>query len=100
MENNMKVGVGACSIILSEDILTRLQQVSNCDYMNEEIGKIINALIDVYNGYEVYGDIIPAERCMTMISLLRDVQKDYAFLCTLDIEIKLHTVLGSMADDD
>ena len=95
MENNMKVGMGDCSIILNEDILTRLQQVCNCDYMHDNIGEIINALIDVFNGYEVYGDILPADKCMIMISTLRDIQKDYDFLCTLDIEIKLHTVLGS-----
>ena len=84
---------------IDEEIIEKFEQLSDCGYMQEDISKIINAVIEVYNGSEAFGDIIPAEDCMRMISTLREAQKDYAFFAKLKVDKKFKSVLDSASGE-
>ena len=99
-KNNMKVGVGEYSIILNEEIMHRLSMLKDCGYMINDISKVIDAVIEIYNSSETYGEIIPAIDGMALISTLHEAQKDYAFLSSLVVEKQPLSVLVESSQYD
>lgn len=88
-----KIGVGSYSIMLNDEILKRFEWLSECGYMVEELQKVIDKIIEIYDGEFDGGKEISAEDCMQMISILKDAKRDYRFLSTLSIEG--NSVLGN-----
>lgn len=84
-DTTTKVGVGNYTIGLSEDILKRMLMLSECTYMEEDLNRIIERIIELYEGDFDFGDIIPAEDAMRMIATLHEVRKDYRFLTSLSV---------------
>lgn len=85
MSNKMKIGVGAYTIGLNEDIMQRLSNMSECEYMIEDLEKIISKIIDLWQGIYEFGELISAEESMMMINTLHEAKKDYRFLTSLEI---------------
>ena len=81
-----KVAMGAYTISLSEDVLQRFEQLKDSTYMIEDLNRIIDRIIELYQGDYDFGDIIPAEDCMRMINTLHEAKKDYTFLTALNVD--------------
>ena len=86
--NNVKtkVAMGSYTISLSEDILQRFEQLKDSTYMIEDLNRIIDRIVELYQGDYDFGDIIPAEDCMRMINTLHEAKKDYTVLTALNVE--------------
>lgn len=98
--SDIKVGVGNYSIILNEDIMHRLDILKDCQYMKDDLNKVIDTIIELYNEMEGIADLNDIKKCMQMISTLHEAQKDYAFLSSLIIENELQDVFGEAADEE
>ena len=81
----MKIGVGAYTIGLNDEIMQKLSNMSECEYMIEDLEKIISKIIDLWQGIYEFGELISAEESMRMINTLHEAKKDYAFLTSLNI---------------
>lgn len=83
MNEEMKVGIGQYNIVLTEEILARLQVLAECDYMADDLEKVVSKVIELYQGTYEFGDIISAEDSMRIISTLHEAKKDYRFITSL-----------------
>ena len=88
VEESMKVEIGQYNIVLTEEILARLQVLAECDYMAEDLEKVVSKVIELYQGAYDFGDIISAEDSMHIISTLHEAKKDYRFITSLNVKKK------------
>ena len=84
--SGMTIGVGKYSIGLNESIMQRLQLLSECGYMIEQLDMVVGAIVDIFQESDFEGQFLSAEQSMKIISLINDVKKDYKFLTTLDVK--------------
>ena len=84
--NGMTIGVGKYSIGLNESIMQRLQLLSECGYMIEQLDMVVGVIVDIFQESDFEGQFLSAEQSMKIISLINDVKKDYKFLTTLDVK--------------
>lgn len=92
--NKTKVSVGEYSMVLTEDILAKMVLLKECEYMVEDLEKIIKRFIELFQGQFDFGDILPADECMRFISTLHEAKKDYTFLSGLEVEKHPNGVLS------
>ena len=84
--SGMTIGVGKYSIGLNENIMQRLQLLSECGYMIEQLDMVVGVIVDIFQESDFEGQFLSAEQSMKIISLINDVKKDYKFLTTLDVK--------------
>ena len=60
--------------------------LEECSYMEEDLQRVIDKIIELYEGEYNFGEIISAEESMNMIVTLYEAKKDYQFLTQLKIE--------------
>lgn len=83
--NEMKISIGAFSIVLDEATLERLTMFKECDYMSGEMMKIIGMVIELWQENFRDNELMPADKGMSFISILNEVSKDYQFLTALRV---------------
>ena len=87
-KNTTKVGICGHTIELNEGILHKLCLLSESEYMAQGLDKVIEFIIEIYKISCFENIIVNEEEAMTMLALISDVKKDYAFLSSLKIEEK------------
>lgn len=86
MDNKMNIGIGRYKLEMTEETLLRLKMLEECSYMEEDLQRVIDKIIELYEGEYNFGEIISAEESMKMIVTLYEAKKDYQFLTQLKIE--------------
>ena len=86
MNNTTKVGVAGHVIELNQEILHKLCLLQECDYMAEELDKVIGFIVEQYQESTVGRANVNAEEAMRMVALLTDMKRDYAFLSSIKVE--------------
>ena len=81
----LTVGTGNFSMVIDEDVLSKMMLLKECSYMQEQIDEVIGKIINIYQESSFEGDFLKSDEAMKILSLLHDIKRDYKFLTSVDI---------------
>lgn len=93
--NNVRIEIGAHMMLMSDEVMNKLNNIKESEYMLDEVDKMTAKLIDIYKESEFEGKFFSAKEAMDMISTLADMKADYKFLTKLEItEVEQEEIEG------